>query len=43
MENPAGQKSVVGFTADQSGSFPFICTVPRHREGGMEGIIRIQA
>ncbi len=43
VENQGGQTSVVGFTADQLGSFPFICTVPGHREAGMEGIIRIQA
>ncbi len=43
VENAAGQTSVVAFTAEQSGNFPFFCTVPGHREGGMEGIIRIQA
>ncbi len=43
VENGRGLTTVVAFTADQAGSFPFICTVPGHREGGMEGIIRIQA
>jgi len=43
VENPAGQTSVAAFTAEQAGSFPFFCTVPGHRESGMEGIIRIQA
>ncbi len=42
VENGRGLTTVVAFTADQPGTFPFICTVPGHREGGMEGIIRIQ-
>ncbi len=42
VENGRGQTTVVAFTAEQPGSFPFICTVPGHLEGGMEGIIRIQ-
>ncbi len=43
VENGGGQTSVVAFSADQSGSFPFFCTVPGHREAGMEGVIRIQS
>ncbi|MCZ6648240.1 MAG: hypothetical protein ACE1ZC_02150 [Nitrososphaerales archaeon] len=32
VENPASQISVVGFSADQLGSFAFICTLHGHRD-----------
>ncbi len=41
VENGAGETSVAAFTADRAGTFPFYCSVPGHREAGMEGIVRI--
>ena len=39
VENPASRTSLVGFKADRAGTFKFYCSIPGHREGGMEGVI----
>jgi nitrite reductase (NO-forming) len=32
-----GASSIIAFRADQAGEFPYFCTVPGHRQAGMEG------
>src|SRR5690242_20562120 len=32
-----GAQTVLRFTADKPGAFPYFCTLPGHRESGMEG------
>jgi nitrosocyanin len=39
--NP-GESAVVEFTADQSGSFAYYCSIPGHRDLGMEGKITVE-
>jgi nitrite reductase (NO-forming) len=34
-----GASSIIAFRADQAGEFPYFCTVPGHRQAGMEGTI----
>lgn len=36
-----GATSTIVFKADKVGEFPYYCTVPGHREAGMEGVIRV--
>src|SRR6202158_5705668 len=36
-----GASSTVSFTADKSGEFIYFCSVPGHREAGMEGRIQV--
>lgn len=38
-----GASSVIVFRADRQGEFPYFCTVPGHRQMGMEGKIRVGA
>jgi len=37
-----GESTVVEFTVDKSGTFTYYCSIPGHRELGMEGHIIIQ-
>jgi plastocyanin len=37
-----GQTAAGGFTASRSGTFTFYCSVPGHREAGMEGTIVVE-
>lgn len=37
-----GGSTVVDFTADKTGTFAYYCSIPGHREAGMEGQITIQ-
>ncbi|HEX9014062.1 MAG TPA: copper-containing nitrite reductase [Anaerolineaceae bacterium] len=32
-----GSQAVISFTAAKSGTFPYFCTIPGHRQAGMEG------
>ena len=43
VENPAGKTSLSAFTADQEGTFTFYCSIPGHREAGMEGTIVVKS
>ncbi len=36
-----GASSTFVFRADKVGEFPYYCTVPGHREAGMEGVLRV--
>ena len=36
-----GASTTVSFTADKTGEFTYFCSVPGHREAGMEGRIRV--
>lgn len=38
-----GASSTVSFTADKSGEFVYFCSIPGHREAGMEGRIQVIA
>jgi nitrite reductase (NO-forming) len=38
-----GSSSTFVFRADQEGSFSYYCTVPGHRQAGMEGVIEVGA
>jgi len=37
-----GQTDVVEFTADKSGTFAFYCSIPGHKQLGMEGDLEVQ-
>lgn len=37
-----GETAVGGFSAGESGRYTFWCTVPGHREAGMEGILIVE-
>lgn len=39
---PAGQSETISFTASQSGTFSFYCSVAGHRSAGMEGQLTVQ-
>ena len=36
-----GASSIVSFTADRTGEFAYFCSVPGHRESGMQGRIQV--
>lgn len=38
----AGQTDVVEFVASRSGTFDIICSVPGHKEAGMQGIFKVE-
>src|SRR5450631_1667735 len=38
-----GASSTMSFTADKSGEFIYFCSIPGHREAGMEGRIQVMA
>jgi nitrite reductase (NO-forming) len=37
-----GESSSIAFTAETPGSYPYYCTLPGHREAGMEGVLVIE-
>lgn len=39
----AGETAIGGFKADEPGEYRFYCSVPGHREAGMEGLVVVAA
>ncbi|MGE5674145.1 MAG: cupredoxin domain-containing protein [Mycobacterium leprae] len=37
-----GQSATIKFTANKAGTFTFFCSVPGHRENGMQGTITVK-
>ena len=39
VQTPAGKTTTVEFTPNQKGAFKYYCSIPGHREAGMEGTL----
>jgi len=39
---PGGTSDTLRFLADSTGTFPFWCDVPGHRQAGMEGVLIVR-
>ena len=39
IQTPAGKTTTVEFTPDKKGAFKYYCSIPGHREAGMEGTL----
>ena len=37
-----GESSSIAFTAETPGAYPYYCTLPGHREAGMEGVLVVE-
>lgn len=37
-----GQEDVIEFTPDKAGSFEYYCSVGKHREMGMKGMLTVE-